>query len=633
MKEINIENRISQDGKTKNSLSNIKNFIDFYIPVKNMFNEKVLCEALEHYSFLSNYASKTVHTNSATTAQGVFEESYDLHSRLCSMISTYYYSISSYEKSQDFALKKLEIDKEANNYLGIAKSYTILGNIFTDLGDLDQAVDFHLKALRIAKSNASQDVIGVTYTNLGNIEVHKKNYDKALEYYTKANEILSSYERLKIQLATNLHNLGIVYFYTEDLDKSYEFYLQSRVLRNETNDKRGQGQTTSNIAILLEKKGNDAAALNEINSAIEIQKEINDRSGLFYSYIMKSRLLFKKENKAEAMSLIDSASKIANEINSDVLTSIIYENKYDIHSTAGEWEEALVNYEKYYEVNKIIYNQKKERKTSNLLLLYELDEAKNEAEGNDKIFKSLSEAVKELSKMNKKLADLTQEKNEILNVASHDLRNPLSNIKILTEFLQKGETNSLLEEKEFFRMISKSSENMLSMISDLLNINLLENSTYELKNTSFNISDLINDLVSIYKIKAETKNIIIELTIQKDAGNIFTDRIKLGQIIDNLLSNAVKFSPAGKKILINVTEKNKEFYISVKDEGPGFSEADLKKVFNKFSKLSARPTGGEDSTGLGLFIIKKLIELLKGSIKIDSNKNEGAEIIIKIPSS
>ena len=617
--------------KDKLSLPKCREFIETHIPVKNKFNEQVLAEALDQFRYLENFAPKHVHTSSNASGRDDLAEASDLLSRLGAMISVYYFDTSSYENSRDFALKKLEIDKASNNYTGVAKSYTILGNIFTDLGDFEQAIDFHLKALKIAKSISNQDEIGVTYTNLGNIEVHKKNYDEAFKYYMKANEILSGYDRLKIQLATNLHNIGIVYFYKEEYDKSYEYYQKSKELRKDIEDKRGEAQTISNIALLLEKKGDEEGALSELNKAIKTQKEINDRTGLFYTSLMKANLIFRMGNKEDSLSLMNEITELAAEIRSDILTSMVFEYKYEIFSSLGNYEEALINYEKYYELNKKITNQKKERKTSNLLLLYELEEAKVEAEINDKIFNNLTKAVEDLSVSNKRLTELQLEKNEILNVAAHDLRNPVSNIKILSEFIQKKEASSPEEEAEFYKMILKSADNMLSMISDLLNINLLEKTNYTVKNDRFCAAELIRDLVDIYKLKAETKNIKIELNTQKDIGLLMADRVKLGQVLDNLLSNAIKFSPPGKTVTIDVKEKNKKCIISVRDEGPGFSEHDLKNAFNKFTKLSARPTAGEDSTGLGLFIVKKLIEMLNGSIIIKTTQNEGAEMTIELP--
>jgi signal transduction histidine kinase len=107
-----------------------------------------------------------------------------------------------------------------------------------------------------------------------------------------------------------------------------------------------------------------------------------------------------------------------------------------------------------------------------------------------------------------------------------------------------------------------------------------------------------------------------------------TDQTLLTQIIDNILSNAIKFSPADKEIFIELMRRGDRIIIKVKDQGPGFTDRDKEKLFGKFAKLSARPTGGEHSTGLGLSIVKKLVEILGGSISVESEAGHGAEFIL-----
>jgi signal transduction histidine kinase len=107
-----------------------------------------------------------------------------------------------------------------------------------------------------------------------------------------------------------------------------------------------------------------------------------------------------------------------------------------------------------------------------------------------------------------------------------------------------------------------------------------------------------------------------------------SDELLLSQIIDNILSNAIKFTPPGKEVFIDLMKAGGRVIIKIKDQGPGFSENDKKVMFGKFAKLSARPTGGELSTGLGLSIVKKLVEMLDGSIKVESEEGNGAEFIL-----
>jgi len=117
-----------------------------------------------------------------------------------------------------------------------------------------------------------------------------------------------------------------------------------------------------------------------------------------------------------------------------------------------------------------------------------------------------------------------------------------------------------------------------------------------------------------------------------DSVNIFSDESMITRVIDNLISNAIKFSPVKSSIDIIIEKNNSEkIKFTVKDYGEGLSENDLKNVFNQFQKLSAKPTGGESSSGLGLSIAKELIELNNGRIWVESKKNQGCSFIFELP--
>ena len=116
-----------------------------------------------------------------------------------------------------------------------------------------------------------------------------------------------------------------------------------------------------------------------------------------------------------------------------------------------------------------------------------------------------------------------------------------------------------------------------------------------------------------------------------DELEIFLDKMALRQILDNLISNAVKFSPFSKKIYFKMHGDGEKITFSIKDEGPGLTEDDKLKLFGKFNRLSAQPTGDENSTGLGLSIAKKLTEAMNGKIRCESEAGQGAEFIVEFP--
>jgi signal transduction histidine kinase len=233
---------------------------------------------------------------------------------------------------------------------------------------------------------------------------------------------------------------------------------------------------------------------------------------------------------------------------------------------------------------------------------------------------------------NEELIKLNTEKNEFLGIAAHDLKNPLSAIKGLSEFVIQYKNKLDFDEiDDIANQIKDSSEYMFRLIVDLLDINAIEEGKLELSNEDCSVSLVLNQTVKRFEALAAKKNIcILSNNLCSDA-SILIDTSRLQQVMDNLVSNALKFSPMGLRIWINAEfADDGNIIFQIKDEGPGISEDDKKKLFNKFAKLSARPTAQENSTGLGLSIVKKLIQLMEGEIWCESELGYGTSFKIKI---
>jgi signal transduction histidine kinase len=149
--------------------------------------------------------------------------------------------------------------------------------------------------------------------------------------------------------------------------------------------------------------------------------------------------------------------------------------------------------------------------------------------------------------------------------------------------------------------------------------------------------DILSGIVVEYQARAAQKGIILYYEApDRDTAWVYADMQSLRQILDNLISNAVKYSPQWKNVWVRVMTRTDETgrkfgRVEVQDEGPGISEADQQKLFRKFSRLTAQPTAGENSTGLGLSIVKKLVEMQHGSVWCESVLGKGATFILELP--
>lgn len=222
------------------------------------------------------------------------------------------------------------------------------------------------------------------------------------------------------------------------------------------------------------------------------------------------------------------------------------------------------------------------------------------------------------------------QQNQVLNIAAHDLKNPLTTITVWAE-LAKASKNDPEAVDKMCDQIKEAGIKMNHLVNELLESARKEASKIQLKFTKINLAAVVQTVVKTNEVLANKKNIKMELQIL-DEPMVKADEDRVTEIADNIINNSIKYSPQGKKITVTVFTANKNAVVRVKDEGQGLTEEDKSKLFQRFVRLSAQPTAGESSTGLGLSIVKTLIEAHNGEIEVDSEgKDKGATFIIKLP--
>ncbi|MGV7221708.1 MAG: GAF domain-containing sensor histidine kinase [Nitrospinales bacterium] len=237
----------------------------------------------------------------------------------------------------------------------------------------------------------------------------------------------------------------------------------------------------------------------------------------------------------------------------------------------------------------------------------------------------------EIKNKNIQLKELNELKNKFLGIASHDLRNPIYLIKTFSEVMKDGSVGELNDkQKELTEKIYNSSNFMQGLLENLLDISKIESGNIEINKELQDFNATAKQQVELCQLLADGKNIHLYFD-PGDLPNIPYDTSAITQVIGNFIGNAVKFSPPDSKV--HVTTEKIENYIrfSVHDEGPGLSKEDQQLLFREFQTLSARPTGGEKSTGLGLAICKKLIHLHEGQVGVSSELGKGSVFYFSLP--
>lgn len=224
----------------------------------------------------------------------------------------------------------------------------------------------------------------------------------------------------------------------------------------------------------------------------------------------------------------------------------------------------------------------------------------------------------------KRIKEQNEEIGRYVGVIVHDLKNPLAIIMGYIELLR-----DMVEEntqKQYLARVSKSAQKMLDSICEILDVQKIHRSSFNIKMEAFELNQRIMEISSEWKILAGQKRIGINLSLDADISRVNGDRRKFKDILENLVSNAVKYSPPDTTVTITTRKMPGDFArITIRDEGLGLSEEDKINVFHEFRQLSAAPTGGETSTGLGLSIVRRMVDLMGGEVGVESEgKNKGA---------
>jgi two-component system, OmpR family, sensor kinase len=237
---------------------------------------------------------------------------------------------------------------------------------------------------------------------------------------------------------------------------------------------------------------------------------------------------------------------------------------------------------------------------------------------------------RELSKTNKQLEVLNEQKNQLIGVAAHDLRNPLTVISGYIQFVKSYSDNLTDSQIQMLTKATDAADKMIFMLEDLLDLSEIESGKVNLKLQLIDFVALIELNIELNQVIADKKNIKINFS-RDDLPLLVFDSGKIEQVINNILSNGIKYSHSDTVIEVSLTQKEQTLELIIKDQGQGIPEQELEKIFQAYATTSVKSTAGEKSTGLGLAITQKIVEAHGGTIAVESKQNQGSSFIIHLP--
>ncbi len=552
-------------------------------------------------------------------------------SSLLNNIGTVYHHLADYARALRYYNQSLEIYIESGDKRGEANAYTNIGNNYYALGDYANALDYQFKAMKTHEAIGDEQGLSVAYSGIGLIYERLGEYQKAIEYYQRCIKY-EEHSGNRWSYALTLNNLGNVYASIGDYQNALQAYQESLNIKRQILDRQGIAHTLNNMAELYIKQCRYDEALAALNESLELIESTGDKSSHALCLVTNAKLFAEKQfdqfDLNKALECLNQAVEIALEIKAKGIIVEAYQMLSHLYEQKGDTANALNYYKRFHAIEQEIKNEESERRIQSLSIAYEAEQAKKEAE-----LRRLENEKYRLE--NVELAEANRFKTELLAIAAHDLKNPLQSIMGFAQLLNEKKNDEQSVES-FAQIIQRSSERMLSLINNLLEDAKAEMTNFELHFQTLNMTELLKQMIEIqFNAQAHQKS---QTIFFESDGDIMLkgDPERLKQIFENLIGNAIKYSPKGKRIWIELRnqprENNQAVWVSVKDEGQGLSEEDKSKLFRKFQRLSAKPTGGEGSTGLGLSITKQLVDKHNGRIWAESEgKDKGTTFFVELP--
>lgn len=531
-------------------------------------------------------------------------------------------------------------------------------------GDYQGAITHYLNCLDISRKNSWDIYEDCALSDLGIVYTNSKNPTRAKEYYKQAvDRALKKGETFSV--VNSLTNLGAICNMLRQTDSAL-IYL------NQALDYARRDSGFTDLVSLRNNLGNAWFARGEYSKALAYFREnhlqsikAGDSTQLWYDVLNMGDVMIELKRYDSARSLIDRAMKLAIHLGSrrkvadvEQLNAKYYERIGDYKkafSALREWsviDTSLINAETRQSLLEMEERFKsKQREQENRLLQTEVEAGKLRSRNlmiglwsslaliaasivfiylNRKKNRKLEEKNRLIEAQNEKLADLNAEKNSLISMVSHDLHTPFTTIQMWSQVLESGRADWNEEQRKALGRIRGAAENGAQMISRVLDVEASDVDRKRILLESIAVPELLRDLADSYRMEAAAKEITI-VTPGKDVRiDLLTDKQLLERAVANLLSNSLKYSPAGSRVFLMVDRADDLVSIHVQDEGPGISPEDQARLFGKYAKAGNRPTGDEKSTGLGLYIVRRIMDELQGTVRCTSSPGEGTRFTLEL---
>ena len=489
-----------------------------------------------------------------------------------------YANVKEPHKAKEFYLQAARISKGAGDVHDLVNTYNNLAVIYTQLKQYDSARLLLNDAVRYGKPYESVVDLSSTYNNMGNLYFKEKKYDEALIYFRRNYEKHRNSDNVD-DYWIDMLNMADAYCEKQEFDSATKYGQMAMKMAQELGSESKEADTWGVLAKLAEYKGDYRTAYNNLKKWYTLDTAIVN--GDTYKTIAELQERYHAKEREVANKLLKE--RVEKEVLRTRIVALVALGMGVIGILVAI---AFI----------IKRNANRRLKSTNDLIVQQ----------------------------NEKLAELNYEKNSLISIVSHDLSTPFTTIQVWGHVLQSEPGQLTADQQKALSKIMQASTNGEEMIRRILDVERKDIGQHRMQLENFDLTIFAEEVIDSFRPMAARKD--IHLHAEMPGKNLFllSDKQLVARICENLLSNAIKYTPHGKNVWISISEEQDAVSIKVRDEGVGIEKDELPYLFSKYSKISSKPTDGEVSTGLGLSIVKRIVQEINGKIFCESEPGKGS---------
>ena len=575
----------------------------------------------------------------------------------------YYEYTSDNERNKLHATEALRISRKLRYTFGTGTALKYMALYYWVIGDYDPATQYAIQMLQTFETSTNVLGLSQAYNLLGLIHERSQDFEKAKYYYTKALEIRQK-AGLKRDVAYSFNSLGSLYYNLSKFDEARDYFQKSLKIREELKDEDGLSQTYGNLAVIFMKKKEYTDAVAYYQKALAILERIGNKYRTMVNYTNLGEVYIYLKKYDEAGRYLQAALAMATTLHHKEVLAEVYDKLTLLESATGRHKQALAYLELKHNYLDSIYTEKKakqiaevearyqtEKKDQTILALQQQKEIQNlkqlylilgllamsmiaaaiyflQRSHNRKV----SGLLENQKSLNLRLQEADQLKSNLFANISHEFRTPLT--LILTPIEDKLASPSLApDEKESFQLVARNANRLLSLVNQVLDLTKLEAKKMELVVQQGDLKKFLTVVSASFDSLAENKNSRFEKSIALETAGCWFDADKLEKIINNVLFNAFKFTPEGGQVTFAITQspQTNDLEIAISDTGKGIPEDEQQHIFSPFYQSRQAADDARFGTGLGLSLVKELVNLYQGTIELTSVLHQGTTLRITLP--